>query len=34
MNVEDLVNEAKMGDEKAFCELIHMNKDVLYKQSS
>ena len=31
MNVEDLVNEAKSGNEKAFCELIHMNKDVLYK---
>lgn len=31
MNVEDFVNEAKSGNEKAFCELIHMNKDVLYK---
>ncbi|MCH3963040.1 MAG: sigma-70 family RNA polymerase sigma factor [Clostridium sp.] len=31
MNTEELVVKAKSGDENAFCELIKMNKETLYK---
>ncbi len=31
MNTEELAIKAKSGDEKAFCELIKINKEVLYK---
>lgn len=31
MEVEELAIKAKNGDENAFCELMQMNKEVLYK---
>lgn len=31
MNTEELAIKAKSGDENAFCELIKINKEVLYK---
>ncbi len=31
MNIEALVKSAKSGDEYAFCELIKINKNILYK---
>ncbi|BAH06985.1 sigma-70 family RNA polymerase sigma factor [Clostridium kluyveri] len=31
MNVETLVKNAKSGDENAFCELMKINKEILYK---
>ncbi|KAA8680195.1 RNA polymerase subunit sigma-70 [Clostridium sp. HV4-5-A1G] len=31
MNIEELVVKAKNRDENAFCELIKMNKETLYK---
>ncbi|AKN30101.1 RNA polymerase sigma70 factor [Clostridium carboxidivorans P7] len=31
MVIEELVNEAKNGDENAFCELMQINKEILYK---
>ena len=31
MDVETLVKNAKSGDENAFCELVKINKEILYK---
>lgn len=31
MDIETLVKSAKSGDENAFCELMKINKEILYK---